>query len=998
MTNSDHELTIAELKDTIAKLEVALQEQKEAEVGLRVRAASAEGCLRVTTANSQARIKELEAVLEERSGQLQRTNATLESTRRDAKEAQEDALGRDRAKEETIASLKSSLLLTSDERDALRDSLERHELEAQRAKEESAAKMRVLERDLAEELAKNTELGRANADLSRRLLEEAAEMQKVKAELCTVTDLTERRWAALQTSREEIVKLEAARSLMREQLMAQIDEGESRFETAAHRADQLASELASLQLVSQHLEKQCAGLKQELHNEVTSKNLLRWDAEASTGLLRGQLYDVQGELDDVVSVVLRQQEDQVMRARSLSADLQHVHKRLRDCEAERETLREQLVDKQVALQNRCEREHDAMLKASAVEGQLRVAAQSAQSRVHQVEAMNAALRQMLSDLTTESRAVIQDLYSALLLCSEIDIESEQRRTLHTEAVLRSEIQLLNDELEGTRMSLEDHAVNRCRLEFEAGEAQNQAVHLRNEQARLLEEQLRTGEQRTMAHMQPRLAELKANIHQLQDELWHCSRDVAIGDQERRHLQAEVDALQKQLAAANARLKHVHEDALKAELLPKVELLRQQMEATAHTIHLAAGDCRIELQETAVLRERVAAATALLRDLHRVAQLDVTLTKQLDHSIAQQLEDLTIKASKVSVNHRPTSVPVLYGSDPASSYQVRMHSQQPPTQQPAHYSPKSHKWVAESSAGIADQTSTYLLQQPPQATDPLVSFPQKQHDGLANDSGRNSLWVQGLTDFGAIGELALNLVAPPAGNARSRQGQKGAEPATKKFYDSKTHTWMTVASVEDAVAEGKGGPLGHTLQSCDANDNDQVGTNPRPDTVSDVDSAPSPTPMHSRLDLQAQYLLHGFSRDGVPLGLKRERLSLAQRIDAEMEERKKNRWWAGDKFSIDLEDNLILDPIYAESSLAHSRGRPVSVSAVSALDAWRERERVRQREAKYGDVGKHSSTSSLRDKAGRRSLDLGSSLRSVPVQTPPLEFPPPRRYVASSYAS
>jgi hypothetical protein len=77
--------------------------------------------------------------------------------------------------------------------------------------------------------------------------------------------------------------------------------------------------------------------------------------------------------------------------------------------------------------------------------------------VHQVEAMNAALRQMLSDLTTESRAVRQDLYSALLLCSEIDIKSEQRRAWHTEAVLRSEIQLLNDELEGTRMSLEDHA-------------------------------------------------------------------------------------------------------------------------------------------------------------------------------------------------------------------------------------------------------------------------------------------------------------------------------------------------------------------------------------------------------------------------------------------------------------------------------------------------------------------------------------------------------------
>ena len=47
------------MKETVKKLEGALQEKKEAEVALRVRAASAEGCLRVTTANSQARIKEV---------------------------------------------------------------------------------------------------------------------------------------------------------------------------------------------------------------------------------------------------------------------------------------------------------------------------------------------------------------------------------------------------------------------------------------------------------------------------------------------------------------------------------------------------------------------------------------------------------------------------------------------------------------------------------------------------------------------------------------------------------------------------------------------------------------------------------------------------------------------------------------------------------------------------------------------------------------------------
>ena len=52
-------------------------------------------------------------------------------------------------------------------------------------------------------------------------------------------------------------------------------------------------------------------------------------------------------------------------------------------------------------------ESAARLKAAGLEGTLRVAAQSAQARVHQVEAKNAALRQTLHDVTELARCLIQ---------------------------------------------------------------------------------------------------------------------------------------------------------------------------------------------------------------------------------------------------------------------------------------------------------------------------------------------------------------------------------------------------------------------------------------------------------------------------------------------------------------------------------------------------------------------------------------------------------------
>ena len=133
------------------------------------------------------------------------------------------------------------------------------------------------------------------------------------------------------------------------------------------------------------------------------------------------------------------------------------------------------------------------------------------------------------------------------------------------------------------------------MEYQAGEAAAALVHAQREHTAALEVTEHAGEQRVLSQMQPRLAELKGQIQQLQDELWQCTRDNARREEECRQLGREKEALQAQVAKANIHLREVHEHARQAELLPKIEMLRAQMDVCAHSVHAAASDSRVSLQ-------------------------------------------------------------------------------------------------------------------------------------------------------------------------------------------------------------------------------------------------------------------------------------------------------------------------------------------------------------------------------------------------------------------
>lgn len=290
---------------------------------------------------------QLEKEVEDEHQQVLDLREVNEEQKREAVRAEGELRARIKDLEEAVAGLKNELQLTKDDRDAVTLTLQRHDLEAERARNEAQEREHSLESDLVAERGRSADLGRANAELSRKLLDATAEAQRVQAELRAATELTEKRWSALQASREEIVKLEAARSLMREQLMGQIDEGEARCAAAQHRADQAEADLGNSQVLCAHLQKQVNGLQLELEGEIKSRNQLRWDAESSTGLLRGQVYDLQAELADVIAHVEQLQGDQLALSQARLVEMQHLQKRSKDVEADRERMRTQLLEQQV---------------------------------------------------------------------------------------------------------------------------------------------------------------------------------------------------------------------------------------------------------------------------------------------------------------------------------------------------------------------------------------------------------------------------------------------------------------------------------------------------------------------------------------------------------------------------------------------------------------------------------------------------------------------------
>ena len=179
-TCQDQQLTILDLEQAVQKLEFALQEKKEAEVGLRVRAASAEGCLRVTTANAQTRIQEQDKTIDGLKHELAVTNETLDTHKRATALAEDETRAQIMGLEASLARMKHECERVADERDALDTTLQRHDNEAARDKQDAAAREHTLETDLVAERAKSSDLGRANADLGRKVTEACADAQKLK--------------------------------------------------------------------------------------------------------------------------------------------------------------------------------------------------------------------------------------------------------------------------------------------------------------------------------------------------------------------------------------------------------------------------------------------------------------------------------------------------------------------------------------------------------------------------------------------------------------------------------------------------------------------------------------------------------------------------------------------------------------------------------------------------------------------------------------------------
>jgi hypothetical protein len=150
-TREEQALALQEVEEKVQELEAALQDKKEAEVALRVRAASAEGCLRVQTANSQARIKELEELLLSRVEELDNLSLLLESVNAEKQRGEAEARARQQTLAENLATLHNKLCAISEERDESNDTLKKHDDAAARAKQEAAAREHALQSQLVAE-------------------------------------------------------------------------------------------------------------------------------------------------------------------------------------------------------------------------------------------------------------------------------------------------------------------------------------------------------------------------------------------------------------------------------------------------------------------------------------------------------------------------------------------------------------------------------------------------------------------------------------------------------------------------------------------------------------------------------------------------------------------------------------------------------------------------------------------------------------------------------
>ena len=976
-TRQEQALALAELEETVQKLEGALQEKKEAEVALRVRAASAEGCLRVQTASAQARIKELETLLQARVEELDNASILLEQLRAEKQRADAEARAREQALEEERGTLRVELRASSEERDETKATLKQHDIASAHAQQEAAAREHALQSQLVAERAQRSELERANEDMRRRLHDAAAEVQKTKAELLAASELTDRRWASLQASREEIVGLEASRTQMREQLVEQAEMAQARADAALKRAEQAETEVGSMQLVQKRLERQVAAAQAELHELVSSRNSLRWDAEASTGLLRGQIYDIQSELSDVIAHVKFQQDDQLARLLAQGSHMHQFEKRVLDLESERESLREQLVRLQMDLQAQCDSETASRLKAATIEGNLRVAAQAAQSRVHYVEGVNAALRQTLQEATELSRGLVQDSYTSQLVLAEMDLRDEQEHVMQTISGLENRVVVLVDELEGSRNSVDEHAVARCRLEFEAGEAQLKVERLRKEQERAKQQLVTTGAQRAMALMQPQLAQLRASLGDLQDELWQSTRHVAtalaaesaaadaarretedeheevlklqarmellreamrLRDQdekhdamedrlrlsaaetaaqeasgERRRLQEEVHKLEKQLSAANIRMRQVEEHARQAQQMkPELEALRGEIEGSSKQLHAAAIECRTDLQETAALRERVGQCAGLMRSMH--AEYEEHMQRQ--HHEMQQLVDQQL------LHHQQRS--------------QLLHALPLPADLPA------YKATPPPRSDATGRTDVALAKASAKAEESA-----ERRDGKARVSAV-PLWAQGLSETFAIGHGALSMVvggvSSPSDKKHSASKHKGKYAAPPGFSESAASHITLVGT--------------HTAGKRSSTDEEPVG-NPT-DTANETAGAHVELLASMRRELahhQDEFVQHPDQ------ALLKHRLSALSA--------KVHTWERDSPYS-----TYSLD---AELPLSLTKARPVS-----ALEMWRERERDRDALARARE----------RDSASA----AGPKKHIIGARTAPLVFPSSRRPATASSES
>ena len=75
-----------------------------------------------------------------------------------------------------------------------------------------------------------------------------------------------------------------------------------------------------------------------------------------------------------------------------------------------------------------------------------------------------------------------------------------------------------------------------------------------------------GAQRTLSALQPRVAELRAFIHELQQELWQCTRDVA-GELTNAYTRAEAGHRELEDEREHARKLHARMDLLREAMRP-----------------------------------------------------------------------------------------------------------------------------------------------------------------------------------------------------------------------------------------------------------------------------------------------------------------------------------------------------------------------------------------------------------------------------------------------